>query len=1164
MFDQAHDFNIYDGHFSNNTYYEISQDTLNKLNPVENASFKADNHSPCLKGTRTELLETLLEWAKDPHSQPIFWLSGLAGTGKSTIAQSFCEILEKHNLLGGSFFCSRESEDRREVGKIIPTLAYFLAQQLKLYYDQIILALKADATLASQGIKRQLESLFLHPLQKVNFNQHWHLILVIDALDECADMDATQKVLSILRIMPAQFYSHIHVFISCRPEYYIQQEFEKTFNKNLFKLHDIESEIVQKDILLYLQRSLHDKPISESEIIHLSTQAGKFFIYAFTQVQYLRKAPGQVALKSRLDDLLNNKVIAKSIDGLYNLLLTKAADCLEADEKEDGKYFVNLIVALSDPLSQHALSELWKPCDVDPFRSILDIPESEKAPIHIFHASFPDYILDKGRCHEAFYCDSDNIQRTMTLACIKQMNKNLKYNICNMGIKDNVSLFSKAKISLPLLYSCKYWTFHLTKCKSLSSAILVQLEKFVKGYFFFWMETICILEVIESAILGLKDAFSWFQQYKDKRSKYVQSIMYESQRFLQSIVSLIKNYPLQLYSSGLAWLPKDSALQDIRSICKDAIPKVIHGLEDTWNACEVIIRDADVIKCVEFSPDGKHVMSGSTHAICMWNVVTGQQIQQLECHDTILSIAFSPDGKMVSGSMDKAICIWAIATGQKIQTIQCHDGSVFSVAFSPDSKQLISGSENTMCVWNPVIGQQIQKLEGHADCVSCVAFSPDGKQVVSGSKDKTVCIWNVGIGKQIQKLKGHSNYVNSVAFSTNGKKVVSGSDDATICIWNAITGMQVQKLAGHSHGVISVAFSPNSQEVVSGSWDTTVRIWDISTGKQTQIHEDHSGGVKSVRFSSDGEKVVSGSTDCTVRIRNIATRQYHPKLEDQSDSTPRSQNKIAHIWNVITGKEIKKLEGHSGSVACLAFSSDGKKVASGSWDSTVCIWNAVTGKLIQQLEGHSDWLCSVEFSLDSMQVASGSRDNTICIWSVDTGKLIQKLRGHLDWVNSVAFSPDGKQVISGSDDETACIWSIATGKLIQLLTGHSRSIKFVAFSLDGKHALSFSKKDTVNGTVIIWDASNWMQIHCFEANIIEMPNPKIFFPIPEVSTLKETYTYNYDSHFLELYTQDSSSVELWISPEYQQIETLIRHEFTVSFGCDSGAVVIIQMPVTWE
>ncbi|KAE9383162.1 ectomycorrhiza-induced ankyrin-domain/NACHT-domain-containing protein, partial [Gymnopus androsaceus JB14] len=520
----------------------------------------------------------------------------------------------------------------------------------------------------------------------------------------------------------------------------------------------MQTEIVQKDIELYLRGSLRNQHLSANDTVLLSEQAGKLFIYAFTQVQYLKKAPGTVALKSRLSDLLENRFIAESIDSLYNLLLKKAIVGMQANEKDDARYLINFIVSLSDPLSQHALSELWKPCDVDRFRSVLNIPESEETPIHIFHASFPDYILDRKRCHVDFYCNPEEIHQILTLACIKCMNKNLKHNILNMQIDDDVTCFSKAQISPSLQYSCKHWIFHLTKCKGLSMEVFMELEKFSKQYIFFWMEILCILQSIENAILGLKAVSSW-----------IKVSVYESRRFLQLIVGLIQTFPLQLYSV-LAWLPKLSVLREIKiSECND--PRVLSGLQDTWDICEVI-RFSERILCVGFSPDGNKVVS--------------------------------------TGSFDKSISILNVATGQQIQKLEGHSDYVQSAVFSPDGKKVVSGSsDKTVLIWNVATGQQIQKFAGHYASVYSVAFSPDGKQVVSASNDKTVIIWHAATGQQIHRLIGHSDYIRSVAFSPDGEKVVSSSNDATVRIWNATTGQLIHILEGHSGPVYSIAFSPD-------------------------------------------------------------------------------------------------------------------------------------------------------------------------------------------------------------------------------------------------------------------------------------------------------------------------------------------------------------------
>jgi nucleoside phosphorylase len=178
-----------------------------------------------------------------------------------------------------------------------------------------------------------------------------------------------------------------------------------------------------------------------------------------------------------------------------------------------------------------------------------------------------------------------------------------------------------------------------------------------------------------------------------------------------------------------------------------------------------------------------------------------------------------------------------------------------------------------------------------------------------------------------------------------------------------------------------------------------------------------------------------------------------------------SEDKTVRLWDSATGKPRRTLKGHSGWVLAVAFSPNGKLVASGSKDKTVRLWDPATGELRRTLKGHSNWVWAVAFSLDGKLVVSGSRDKTVRLWDPATGELRRTLEGPSDRVKTVAFSPDGKLVVSGSRDMVVRLHDPATGALLRKLEGHSDRVRAVAFSPDGKLVASGSRDKTVR----LWD-----------------------------------------------------------------------------------------------
>jgi WD40 repeat protein len=415
-------------------------------------------------------------------------------------------------------------------------------------------------------------------------------------------------------------------------------------------------------------------------------------------------------------------------------------------------------------------------------------------------------------------------------------------------------------------------------------------------------------------------------------------------------------------------------------------------------------------------------------------------------------------------------------------------------AYKETSKWIPSGQAQSTLLVNTLADPKLdQYLSGNTGPVVSVAFSPDGSTLASGTYGRDILLWDVNTRQIIGKLKGHSNIIRSIAFSPDGKWMASGSQDKTIILWDAKTGQPVHTLNGHLGAVTSISFSRDGRTLASGSIDKTVMLWDVETGQLKHKLSGHTSIVRKVAFSPVGMTLASGSDDGTILLWNGATGESLGKLlvkhtdpvlkidlssavdsiafsRDGKTLASGDRDKDVILWDVQTGKRIHTLSRHSDAVWAVAFSPDGNTLASGSADRTIILWDTNTGQFLDQLKGHTELINSLSFSPDGSTLASGSGDSTIILWNMSPRQpLAHPVSGfsHSGPVSGIAFSPDGKTVASGSPAQTIMLWDARTGQAFsdEPLYTHIAGVSSIAFSPDGR-MLALGSDDQ---TIILWD-----------------------------------------------------------------------------------------------
>ncbi|KAI0049909.1 hypothetical protein FA95DRAFT_1488222, partial [Auriscalpium vulgare] len=660
----------------------------------------------CLIGTREALLTNIRAWIDNSDGQhdnsKMLLLTGLSGTGKSSVANSIAEHYHKVNRLGSSFCFNRSELANRNSKHLFSTLAVDLAAFDPSFKYALVNCVGHDPSLCgTENLQEQLENFILKPVKDLVFVGP--IVIVIDALDESGNLGSRYQLLQSLASLLPTLPSNFRILLTSRPE----EDVIKIFQPNQYIYHktmaDVPHNSTKNDLLKYIQSELRDESSQSFSIfqdVHYRTLAIKaegLFQWAYIACYAIKGYGGALPTPSgmlmeftRLTSTisLHTGSVKGPLDQIYeHVLLTLVEspnDRQRVSKLKTFKALLGQVLAAFQPLSADCFKQMHT---MSPHSTLIEdfdwalsklgalltgvIDYSE--PIQFIHTSFQDFLT-----HESsgdFYIeDVSQHHDSFAWSAIHTLNKVLKFNMCSFPTSycansDVSGLHASAQFYFDTWsrYAIQYWGLHFAK-SLLGASLESSVTQIVETKFLFWLEAISLLNIGNTAATTLAaiNAFCKTEQLK--------LYILDAKKFVLMFTPVIVRSVPHIYLSSMACAPKKSFLYKQYAGVLQHLPKLPVGHVADWPMTIPVGAPLEGhtwrVKSVSYSPNGQHIVSGSyDKTIRIWDAYTGQPVGEPLVGHThwVEAVTYSPDGQhILSGSADKTIRIWDAHTGQLV------------------------------------------------------------------------------------------------------------------------------------------------------------------------------------------------------------------------------------------------------------------------------------------------------------------------------------------------------------------------------------------------------------------------------------------------------------------------------------------------------------------